>query len=79
MPTLIITDVPPELHEKLKARAERHRRSMNRELRTILERSLTTSRVRADDAIERAEALNRDVDASFDSGLIEVGKREGRA
>ena len=79
MPTLTIKGVPPELHEKLKKRAERHRRSMNNELLTILERTLTSSRLSAEDAVERAEALNRDIDASFDSTLIEEGKREGRA
>lgn len=79
MPTLTIKGVPPELHEKLKKRAERHRRSMNNELLTILERTLTSSRLSAEEAIERAEALNRSIDASFDSTLIEEGKREGRA
>jgi plasmid stability protein len=79
MPTLTIKGVPPELHERLKKRAERHRRSMNNELLTILERTLSSSRLSAKDAVERAEALNRDLDASFDSTLIEEGKREGRA
>ncbi len=79
MPTLTIKGVPPELHEKLKKRAERHRRSMNNELLTILDRTLTSSRLSAEEAIERAEALNRSIDASFDSMLIEEGTREGRA
>lgn len=79
MPTLTIKGVPPDLHEKLKERAERHRRSMNSELLTILERTLTSSRPSAEEVIDQAEALNRDIDASFDSTLIEEGKRKGRA
>ena len=78
MPTLTIKGVPPDLHEKLKKRAERHRRSMNNELLTILERTLTSSRLSAEEAISQAEALNRDIDASFESTLIEDGKQEGR-
>lgn len=78
MPTLTIKGVPSDLHEKLKKRAERHRRSMNNELLTILEHTLTSSRLSAEEAISQAEALNRDIDASFESTLIEDGKREGR-
>ena len=33
----------------------------------------------AEEAIARAEALNREIETTFDSKLIEEGKREGRA
>jgi len=79
MPTLTIKGVPPELHERLKERADRHRRSMNNEVITILERALTPSRRSAEEAIARAEALNRQIGKTFDPTLIEEGKREGRA
>ena len=79
MPTLTIKGVPPELHEKLKERASRHRRSMNNELLTILEQTLTSSRLTADEAIEQAEALNDRIGESFDSTIIEEKKREGLA
>ena len=55
MPTLMIKGVPPKLHETLKKRAERHRRSMNNELLTILERTLTPSRKSAEEAIVEAD------------------------
>jgi len=77
MPTLTIKGVPPELHEKLKERAERHRRSMNSEVLTILERTLTPSRKSAEEAIAEAEALNDRIGKTFDSTLIEEKKREG--
>ena len=41
MPTLVIRDLPPEIHRRLKARAEQHNRSVNKEVITILETSVT--------------------------------------
>jgi plasmid stability protein len=79
MPNLTIKRLPEELHKRLKERAERHRRSMNSEVITILEQALMPSRRSADEAIARAEALNRAIGKTFDSKLIEEGKREGRA
>jgi plasmid stability protein len=78
MPTLTIKGVPPELHEKLKERAERHRRSMNNELLTILERTLTPSRKSAEEAITEAEALNDRIGKTFPD-IVNEAKRKGRA
>ena len=78
MPTLTIKGVPPELHEKLKERAERHRRSMNNELLTILERTLTPSRKSAEEAIAEAEALNDRIGKTFPD-IVNEAKRKGRA
>jgi plasmid stability protein len=78
LPTLTIKGVPPELHEKLKERAERHRRSMNSEPLTILERTLTPSRKSAEEAIAEAEALNDPVGKTFPD-IINEAKRKGRA
>ena len=38
MPTLTLKDVPPRLHQALKKRADRHRRSLNQEVLHCLER-----------------------------------------
>ena len=78
MPTLTIKGVPPELHEKLKERAERHRRSMNSELLTILERTLTPSRKSAEEAIAEAEVLNDRIGKTFPD-IVNEAKRKGRA
>jgi plasmid stability protein len=78
MPTLTIKGVPPELHEKLKERAERHRRSMNNELLTILERTLTPSRKSAEEAIAEAKALNDRIGKTFPD-IVNEAKRKGRA
>ena len=77
MSTLTIKDVPVELHERLKERAERHRRSMNSEAIRILEQVLSPSRLSAEEAISRSKALNKRIDADFDQEIIESKKREG--
>ena len=79
MPTLTLKGLPEELHERLKEQAARHRRSMNSEALTILEQALMPTRRSAEEAIARAEALNRRIGKTFDPKLIEEGKREGRA
>jgi plasmid stability protein len=43
MPTLVIRDVSPEVHRLLKERAVQHHRSLNKEVITILEDSVTPS------------------------------------
>ena len=40
MPGLLIREVPPELHKKLKQRARAHRRSLGREALVLLEQAL---------------------------------------
>ncbi len=77
MPNLPLKRVPDALHERLKERAERHRRSMNSEAIRILERALMPSRMSAEDAIAKAEALNDRIGKTFDSTLLEEKKREG--
>ncbi|MHB1345083.1 MAG: FitA-like ribbon-helix-helix domain-containing protein [Thermoleophilia bacterium] len=45
MPTLLIRDVSPEVHRLLKERAERHHRSLGKEVIAILEDSVIPSGV----------------------------------
>lgn len=77
MPSLTLKRVPDEIHERLKERAERHRRSMNSEAIQILERALKPTRMSAEEAIAEAEALNDRIGKTFDSTIIEEKKREG--
>jgi Arc-like DNA binding domain. len=77
MPSLTLKRVPDEIHERLKERAERHRRSMNSEAIQILERALKPTRMSAEEAITEAEALNDRIGKTFDSTIIEEKKREG--
>lgn len=41
MPGLLIKDLPPEVHARLKARARTHRRSMSSEALVLLEAALS--------------------------------------
>jgi plasmid stability protein len=66
MATITLKNVPKALHERLKASAERNRRSMNSEALVCLERALTPhTRRAADEAISEAEALNEHVGKTF--------------
>jgi len=78
MPSLTLKRVPDEIHERLKERAERHRRSMNSEAIRILERTLTPTRMSAEEAIAEAEALNDRIGKTFPD-IVNEAKREGRA
>lgn len=42
MPGLLIKDLPPELHRKLKEEAARHHRSMTRQALALLEQALAS-------------------------------------
>jgi plasmid stability protein len=44
MPSLLIRDLPDDLHQKLKERAARNRRSLNKETVVILEMALSGAR-----------------------------------
>lgn len=45
MPGLVIKDLPPELHRKLKEQAARHHRSMTKEVLAVIERALSEGAV----------------------------------
>ena len=44
MSTIVIKNVPDDLHARLKDRAQRNRRSLTKELLTIIEESMTPPR-----------------------------------
>ena len=79
MATITLKNVPDALHERLKASAERHRRSMNSEALVCLEQALTPhTRRQAGEAIAEAEELNREVGKTFPD-VTNDAKREGRS
>lgn len=57
MANITIKDVPDELYEKLKDLAEEHRRSINQEVITCLERYIGREQVSADEQLKRAREL----------------------
>jgi plasmid stability protein len=46
MPSVIIRNMHPQLHRRLKEKALSHHRSMNREILSILEKELKTGQAR---------------------------------
>lgn len=78
MATLTIKNVPDALHQKLKERAKRHRRSMNNEAIICLEEILTPARRGADTLIAEAEKGDQRWGETYSSDFIQQAKREGR-
>jgi plasmid stability protein len=72
MPGLLIKDLSPELHQKLRESATRHHRSLGKEALALLEEMLTRP--------SRAVALPEPVEARFllTEEFLENAKSEGR-
>ena len=70
MPSLILRDIPEEVHERLRARAERNHRSMTREAVAILEKELGASGpVRLPPAVVPLRPLTaEEIDRAIDEG-----------
>ncbi len=63
MPTMTIEDVPDDLYEKLKKRAEERGRSIDHEVIVCLRDALQRPRVDAEAFLARLEALQRQITA----------------
>jgi plasmid stability protein len=71
MPSLILRDLPEEVHHRLRDRAQRHHRSMTKEAVSILERELLAS---GPVKLPPVVAASRPIP----SDLIDEAVREGR-
>ena len=78
MPTLTLKNLPPELHARLKALAERNRRSLNSEILVQLEMAVAAPVI---DSARHARELEAFVSSlpSVDHRTVGRYKREGRA
>jgi antitoxin FitA len=78
MATMTLKNVPDELYEQLKRSAERHRRSVNKEAITCLERALggRTDAAELLDEIRAARAQMRNVYVTDDD--LRAARDEGR-
>ena len=80
MPTLTIKGLPPDLHQRLKAQAEAHRRSLNREIIVCLERSVAAGPVRPETWLEEVEAFRQRVAVQpLTRRELQAAKNAGRA
>lgn len=77
--TLTLKNIPDEGYQRLKASAEAHRRSPNREAIVCLEAVLLPERTPVRKRLARARALRASLGkATFRPEDIEAHKREGR-
>lgn len=71
MPSLILRNLPEEVHHRLRDRAQRHRRSMTKEAVSILERELLgTGPVKLPPVVAASQPIPGD--------LIDQAVEEGR-
>jgi len=70
MPSLILRDLPEEVHKRLRDRAQRHHRSMTKEAVSILERELVAAGpVRLPPVVSAAQQIPADViDRAIEEG-----------
>lgn len=78
MPSLTLKDVPPELHRRLKARALRNRRSLNREAIECLRAAAGAAPVDPEALLARARSLRERVSGRLTQRELESWKRLGR-
>jgi plasmid stability protein len=78
MANLNIKDVPEKLHRRLKARARRNRRSLNREVIALLEEATGPQRVDDAEWLERARDLRRRINLHLTDEEIERAIESGR-
>jgi len=77
--TLTLKNIPDEVYFRLKASAESHRRSLNREAIVCLEAVLLPGRATAEQAIAKARAIRNSLTmGQFNAEDIDAFKREGR-
>jgi plasmid stability protein len=78
MVNLTLKNIPDGLHGRLKAQAERNRRSLNAEAIVCLERGLGTASVDAGEMRERLLMVRERAGGYLTDDIVESGRREGR-
>lgn len=78
MTTITLKRVPPALHQKLKAMAKTHGRSLNREIITTLETSLHGAKLDADDIGRHAQAVRESMGVYLTQKDLAEMKNAGR-
>ncbi len=78
MPALTIKNIPDDLYEQLKLKAELHRRSINSEVLVYLEQALRPNKITPAERLNRIEQLRatikpnpitpQDIDLAINSG-----------
>jgi plasmid stability protein len=78
MRTITLKNIPEQLYQRLKQRATQHRRSLNSEIITSLERVAGNSRVDPDGLLARARALRGKISGRLTDKDLPTLKNRGR-
>lgn len=78
MANITLKGLPEDLHARLKAQAERNRRSLNAEAIRCIERGLGTAAVDPEELRERLRAVRERAAGYLTEEVVDRGKREGR-
>ncbi len=78
MATMTVKDVPEKLHRQLKARALRHRRSLNSEILALLEAATGSQQLDPDLLLARAAALRGRVGGRLTDSDLAALRQAGR-
>ncbi len=73
-----LKNIPDAIYEKIKLRAQRHRRSVNSEIIAILGEVVTPQRVSVEEFLARADELRSHTKGPVTDEFISRAKREGR-
>jgi plasmid stability protein len=78
VPTLTLKRVPPEVHRRLKARATRNRRSLNREAIECLRAATTASLLDPETLLARARSLRAQLSGRLGRRELAALRRQRR-
>jgi antitoxin FitA len=73
-----IKNIPEDLYKKVRERAERNHRSINREIISIISAAMASRHSSADEILARARAVRAQTGGFLTDDFINQAKREGR-
>jgi len=79
MATITLKHMTETLHHELKQRAERHHRSLNREILACLETSVRSAAIDVDALMARVRALRQQVSGQLTDHKLRLFKARGRS
>lgn len=78
MATITLKNLPESLHGALKDRAERHGRSLNREVVACLEAAVSVTRIEVEEALASIDRVRCGDTVRLDETLLERALTDGR-
>jgi antitoxin FitA len=78
MASITLRDLPSRLHQKLKASAKQHRRSLNSEVIALLEQAIEPRPVNVSEFLETARRFRSALTFEASDEEISEAKRKGR-